>query len=306
MTHKTIFELKQIYTWTNRYPSRKAHDNNYGLFTTLEKAENAMKGIVAEALKEKAEAEKEGEKDYDLATTIGYSIRELTLNEPFIPWNGISIHTYTRMGEPNDDFVYTTPDKPSDLLPFYGVPEEKIKFQIGDIVEVVGYGYASLEIIAALPPSTKEYEICKKRWEQDEPRFKRDTYWDGTDYCYLTYSLGNGDTHRHPDAPSVFAPIKDVPAKLRRKFYAKLMSMHLAYNHRLSIPLMEKIAQEPGINKEILDDLDKVADMGYMDKLHEHVAGDVRILQFTDEQARRLQEIGEKAERNWTERLKQS
>lgn len=244
MTHKTIFELKQIYTWTNRYPSRKAHDNNYGLFTTLEKAENAMKGIVAEALKEKAEAEKEGEKDYDLATTIGYSIRELALNEPFIPWNGISIHTYTRMGEPNDDFVYTTPDKPSDLLPFYGVPEEKIKFQIGDIVEVVGYGYASLEIIAALPPSTKEYEICKKRWEQDEPRFKRDTYWDGTDYCYLTYSLGNGDTHRHPDAPSVFAPIKDVPAKLRRKFYAKLMSMHLAYNHRLSIPLMEKIAQD--------------------------------------------------------------
>ena len=82
--------------------------------------------------------------------------------------------------------------------------------------------------------------------------------------------------------------------------------MHLAYNHRLSIPLMEKIAQEPGINEEILDDLDKVADMGYMDKLHEHVAGDVRILQFTDEQARRLQEIGEKAERNWTERLKQS
>lgn len=39
MTHKTIFELKQIHAWTNRYPSRKAHDHNYGLFTTLEKAE---------------------------------------------------------------------------------------------------------------------------------------------------------------------------------------------------------------------------------------------------------------------------
>ena len=302
MTNRTIFELNQIYVRTHRYPTRKVDDYPYGLFTTLEKAEEGMRDIVAKALKEKAEAEKEGEKDYDFATTIGYVIREIALNNTDMGWSGISMHTYTRMGEPNDDFVYTTPDDPSGLLPFYGVPEEKIKFQIGDIVEVVEYGYASLEIVAATPPSTQRYERCKQRWEKDGRLCESGTYWDGTDYCYLTYSLGAGDTHSHPNAPIVFAPTKKVPSKLRRKLYAKLLSMHLAYGHGLSAPVIEKFAQEPGINEEILDDLDKVAEMGYMDTLHEHVSDDIRILKFTDEQTRRLQEIEEKAEQEWEKR----
>ena len=303
MTHSTIFELRQIYVKTHRYPTRKAEYYAYGLFTTLEKAEKGMHDIVAQALKEKADAEREGEKDYDWAAIIGYVIREIALNNTDMGWSGISIHTYTRLGEPNDDFVYTTPDDPSGLLPFYGVPEEKIKFQIGDIVEVVEYGYASLEIVAATPPSTQRYEQCKQRWEK-EGNFRRSgTYWDATDYCYLTYALGDGDTHSHPEAPIVFAPTKKVPSKLRRKLYAKLMSMQLAYGHCLPVPLMEKFAQEPGINKEILDDLDKVAELGYMDTLHEHVANDIRILKFTDEQTRRLQEIKEKAEQEWKKRL---
>lgn len=303
MTHSTIFELRQIYVRTHRYPTRKVDYYDYGLFTTLEKAEKGMRYIVTEALKEKAEAEKEGEKDYNLATTIGYVIREIALNNTDMGWNGISMHTYTRMGEPNDDFVYTTPDDPSGLLPFYGVPEEKIKFQIGDIVEVVEYGYASLEIVAATPPSTQRYERFRQRWEKDGRHPESGTYWDGTDYSYLTYSLGDGDTHSHPQAPIVFAPTKKVPSKLRRRLYAKLMSMHLAYDHGLSVPLMEKIAQEPGINEEVLDDLDKVAEMGYTDTLHEHVANDIRILKFTDEQTRRLQEIKEKAEQEWNKRF---
>ena len=302
MTHRTIFELKQIYVRTHRYPTRKTDYYAYGLFTTLEKAEKGMRDIVAEALKEKAEAEKEGEKDYNLATTIGYVIREIALNNTDMGWNGISMHTYTRMGEPNDDFVYTTPDDPSGLLPFYGVPEEKIKFQIGDIVEVADYGYASLEIVAATPPSTQRYERCKQRWEKDGRLPESGTYWDGTDYCYLTYSLGAGDTHSHPDAPMVFAPTKKVPSKLRRKLYAKLMSMQIAYGHAVPVPLMEKFAQEPGINEEILDDLDKVAEMGYMTGLYEHVTDDIRHMKFTDEQTRRLQEIGKKAEQEWEKR----
>lgn len=303
MKQRTIFELNQIYVRTHRYPTRKVDEYPYGLFTTLEKAEKGMRDIVDKALKEKAEAEKEGEKDYNLSTTICYVIREIALDNTDMGWNGISMHTYTRMGEPNDDFVYTTPDAPSGLLPFYGVPEEKIKFQIGDIVEVVDYGYASLEIVAATPPSTQRYERCKQRWEKKGRLPESGTYWDGTDYSYLTYSLGDGDTHSHPDAPIVFAPTKKVPGKLRRRLYAKLMSMHLAYGHGLSVPLMEKIAQEPGINEEILDDLYKVAEKGYMDTLYEHVADDIRILKFTDEQIRRLQEIKEKAEQEWNKRL---
>ena len=46
-------------------------------------------------------------------------------------------------------------------------------------------------------------------------------HWDYSDDCYLVYSLGEGNTHSHPESPRVFRPTKPVPKSLRAKLKAK-------------------------------------------------------------------------------------
>jgi hypothetical protein len=46
-------------------------------------------------------------------------------------------------------------------------------------------------------------------------------HWDYSDDCYVMLSLGEGDTHFHPESTEVFRPTKPVPRSLRVKLKAK-------------------------------------------------------------------------------------
>ena len=46
-------------------------------------------------------------------------------------------------------------------------------------------------------------------------------HWDYSDDCYLVYSLGEGDTHFHPNSTDVFFPTKPIPKMLQSKLKAK-------------------------------------------------------------------------------------
>ena len=49
------------------------------------------------------------------------------------------------------------------------------------------------------------------------------------DDSYLMHSLGEGDTHFHPESPKVFRPTKLVPKALREKLKAKYEDMLRLY-----------------------------------------------------------------------------
>ena len=70
----------------------------------------------------------------------------------------VSIHTYTRTGELNDEQIISDEEHPDCDKPFYGRPKEKIRFKPGDIVEVWQGGISELNIVCALPWTPQEVE----------------------------------------------------------------------------------------------------------------------------------------------------
>ena len=69
-------------------------------------------------------------------------------------------------------------------------------------------------------------DICLQIIEYNEEEC---FHWDYSDDCYLVYSLGEGDTHFHPESPKVFRPTKPVPKALREKLKAKYEEMLRLY-----------------------------------------------------------------------------
>lgn len=272
MTMKTIFELKRIKLKSPRYPSRKTDDWEIGFYTSLQQAEKNMQAVVAEEKKDREEAIKDGDYDFSYDDTLGFSIEEIRLNEP--DWNLIVRRTYTKEGLLNDEWSdAAVEDEPGEAKPFYGRPEEKIRFKVGDIVEVWQFGRAELCIICYLPVSTKEYEERKqkrieklsqeRRKELLENRLNVDRIimgWDSSDDCYLVYSLGRDDTHSHPDPTSVFAPVKRVPASLKRKLRAKLMALGILYEIKLPDEFVQQCANDSKVIDEMLNDFERMSD----------------------------------------------
>ena len=243
---KTIFELIRIYTNSKaRYPLRETHINNMGFFSTLAKAEAQMfhdaeryQEDERELLKDIAENEeyRDDEKRYGHNIVLAYRITEYELDVEV--WGSIqSMRTYTADGQPNDECLL---DYQCERH-FKGRTPDKIRFQPGDIVEVIDEWRAELCVVGHAQPTIEDYANYRKRcWEscgkdcskpsccdksidykEEHCRF----HWDYSDDGYLMYSLGEGDTHFHPESPLVFRPTKPVSKALQEKLKAKYEEM---------------------------------------------------------------------------------
>ena len=248
---KTVFELIRIYTNSKtRYPLRKSQINTMGLFSTLAKAEAQMifdaegyQESEQERLKDIAEKEeyRNDEKRFGHDVVLAYRITEYKLDSEVWKCSSTqSVRTYTADGKPNDESLL---DYQCECH-FKGRTPEQIRFQPGDIVEVIDEWGAELCVVGHAQPTTEDYAGFRKRcWEdcmKDCQKSCRDKsvevkeencifHWDYSDDCYLVYSLGEGDTHFHPESPKVFRPTKPVPKALREKLKAKYEEMLRLY-----------------------------------------------------------------------------
>lgn len=244
---KTIFELTKITTNSKaRYPIRKTKTDELGIFTTLEKARKQMLKDVKESqdyeqqrLKEIAEDEeyREDEKRFGHDVVLAYSITEHQLDMDS-HWEDIqSVHTYTAEGKPNDENLL---DRQCERH-FKGRTPDKIRFKPGDIVEVITDRQAELCVVEHAQPSVEDYarywqrclEEYRKMCEEKGVECKEEEYtdkqvpfhWDYSDDCYVMLSLGEGDSHFHPESTEVFRPTKPVPKSLKDKLRAKYEEM---------------------------------------------------------------------------------
>lgn len=248
---KTNFELIRIYTNSKtRYPLRKSQINTMGLFSTLAKAEAQMiqdaEGYYEseqERLRDIAEKEeyRNDEKRFGHDVVLAYRITEYKLDTEVWKCSSTqSVRTYTANGKPNDESLL---DYQCERH-FKGRTPEQIRFRPGDIVEVIDEWGAELCVVGHAQPTTEDYAGFRKRcWEdcmKDCQKSCRDKsvevkeencifHWDYSDDCYLVYSLGEGDTHFHPESPKVFRPTKPVPKALREKLKAKYEEMLRLY-----------------------------------------------------------------------------
>lgn len=239
---KTIFGLTKIITNSKaRYPIRKTKTDELGLFTTLEKARKQMLKDVKESqdyeqqrLKEIAEGlYLEDEKLFGHDIVLAYSIKEHQLDMDS-HWEDIqSVRTYTADGKPNAENLLDRQCKGH----YKGRTPDLIRFQPGDIVEVITDWQAELCVIEHTQPTVDDYENNRQYWLKNhkercqkwgvEYNVLESFYWDYSDDCYVMLSLGEGDTHFHPESTEVFRPTKPVPKSLKDKLRAKYGEMGL-------------------------------------------------------------------------------
>ena len=283
-----VFNLERIALETLRYPSRKVNRIGFGFYSTFDKAYDMFQKLVAESKEDKEECEKEGEPDEYYAFTLGYSISKIQLDVQY--GRTLAFRTYTRDGELNDESIWE--DENGEAPPFYGRPEEKIRFKMGDIVEVIGFGHtAELSIVSSHPWTPQQIEKRNKELEQEYGK-GHTLIIDSTDDCYLTHSLGLGNTHCHPACANVFAPTKKVPATLRRKLQAHLLEENFTFGYRLPISELP-FAKEPKVLDELLKGWERfIAEKYYcgMESLVDYAkADDIKAqLDFSEEQAQRF------------------
>ena len=129
-----VFILNQIKLETSHYPLRKTREDIIGVYSSLDKTYEALQAYVAN----------EWYKRYEKKYTMGFIVYETKLDDK-LTW-GISIHTYTKAGEPNDELLRADEEYPDGDKPFYGRPKEKIRFKPGDIVEVYQGNESELSI----------------------------------------------------------------------------------------------------------------------------------------------------------------
>lgn len=308
-----IFELNKIVLRTLRYPSHKVIESELGLFSTSEKAYDMLQKDVAESKKDKEECERDGDPDVWYTFTLGYAINKILLDVPY--GCTVASHTYTRDGELNDENVWT--DEKGKCLPFYGRPEEKIRFKTGGIVEVLMHGYAELSIVNACPWTPEEIEKRNKEIERDKELEKEygkkatlALSLDSSDDRYLTHSLGLGNTHWHPACVDVFTPTKKVPATLRRKLQAKLLEENFTFGYHLQISELP-FAKDLKVLDELLNGWEKFIDAKYYDGIKCLVkyenADNIKVqLNFSEEQVRRFDRFYETCVRMVNEKRKKA
>ena len=198
-----VYELQQIRIMGHRYPRRKIGINKIGIFGSRKHAE--------QALREYVQQEKRNYSRWDKAQTyyadcLGYYIVEYRLCASLEQYSkDVPVwRSYTADGQLNDR------SKTNHSGVFCGRRQEDIRFQVGDMVEIVSNDYVELAIVGALPPT--------KEWYQERVADCRETYtgrWfrlDFSDDCYLVYPFqAERGYHEHIVCYNVFRPTKPVP-----------------------------------------------------------------------------------------------
>ena len=104
---------------------------------------------------------------------------------------------------------------------FKGRPAAKVRFQPGDLVEVAYNDYAELGIIGMRPPSSEWFQKMLEGLDSKEAE-RVSKQWVAGDDCYIVYTLGEGDTHRHEECYSVFKRTRKISRELQEKLRTKL------------------------------------------------------------------------------------
>lgn len=198
-----VYELQQIRIMGHRYPRRKIRINKIGIFDSRKHAEQALQDYVQQ--------EKRNYSRWDKAQTyyadcLGYYIVEYRVCASLEQYSkDVPVwRSYTADGELNDR------SKTNHSGVFCGRRQEDIRFQVGDMVEIVSNDYVELAIVGALPPTNE--------WYQERVADCRETYTgrqfrlDFSDDCYLVYPFqAERGYHEHVVCYNVFRPTKPVP-----------------------------------------------------------------------------------------------
>lgn len=200
---KTIFRVETVLLEGGRYPARKTYMMQYGYFTSLEEAKQALPLNGGFYTKE----------------VLFFVVTEINLDQGDIDWiNFDSVRIYNPEGKLVD---YIDCD---DEKTYQGRPSERIKFHIGDIVEVFDYFENKLRLgIVAKLPYTEE-EVAKFHRDHDGIKLTMDN--DKYGICFLD----NG--FKLVTAVFVMTPFKKVTKALRQKLRAKLELYQRSKNKR--------------------------------------------------------------------------
>ena len=213
---KTVFALERCYLKKGRMREygfvRPAGFEDLGYFSTRKKAEMFMRQCVSDSY---------------YSDTYAFFITERVVDGVrFTTRFGCkSSYSYTADGTLND---YSDV---GSTARYYGRTPDRIRFQAGDIVEMVAYGEVQLCIVAGTPRTVEEcqkyQELCTERLRKylhREPRKREialDYPLDDTDdtYCVLLH-YGDG-AHDHPSPVSLFKPTRKI-TKAQRDFLLSL------------------------------------------------------------------------------------
>ena len=185
----------------NRYPDRKVSPLTIGYYSSQEKAIEAIQRYISQF----------GKIDKDV---LGYEIRKFSIDVNDFDY-GIPIYvaTYLHDGSFNDE------NFADEQGVFHGRPANKVRFQPGDIVEVIHCGYARLGVVTGVPPTIERCTLLAT------PNIHgRYSNFDQSNDQY-TVSFPDGEfSHGHIESQYVFTPTKPISTKLRVKlmeYYSK-------------------------------------------------------------------------------------
>ena len=205
----TIFELVSIRIDGNHYPIRRVNYNRIGFFTTVFKAKNAIRKYVDILDGMKIEYGEE---------YLGFILKEYLVDSIPNEDNCISVCTFLSNGELNDKNMMDKNKK------FHGRPNENIRFNVGDVVEILDYNTLELCIVSATPPNVREFERIKKKAEASMQERGNNDYifeMDDSDDQYKVFQV-KGEYHLHIRSELVFKPTKKVSKRLRQKLLRQL------------------------------------------------------------------------------------
>lgn len=200
---KTIFRVETVLLEGGRYPARKTCTMQYGYFTSLEKAKRTLPLNGGLYIKD----------------VLFFIVTEINFDQGDIDWiNFNSVRIYNPEGK-LVDYIDCDAEKT-----YHGRPSERIKFHIGDIVEVFDYfeNKTRLGIVAKLPCT--EEEVAKFHRDHDGIKLTMDN--DKYGICFLD----NG--YKQVTAVFVMTPFKKVTKALWQKLKAKLELYQRSKNKR--------------------------------------------------------------------------
>jgi hypothetical protein len=186
-----------------KYPEFEVSKSRIGLFSSLAKAEKAMK------------EHKEKNKNEQI---FGFLIDEYELDTSFYWWVK-SQRNYLPDGSLLDEcLISAVPIGEGDLEEFLGRPTEKVHYQNGDLVEELCGDTVRLAIVSNPPSSPEEVSKRRIRKKWNEHGF----HLDFSDDCYYTLGFSEDvdneeyDTHNHPSPVQLFPLRFPVSDELRQ------------------------------------------------------------------------------------------
>jgi hypothetical protein len=202
---KSIFELIElIHIGKPEYPEFDVRYTSVGYFSSLEKTEQQLH-------EEARKSEVFWKHKY-----FGFLIGEYPLDDRHFD-SCISRRSYLPDGSLLDESLLSTiEDDDGCLEEFTGRPENKIRFKIGDLVEVLFNETVTLEIVGNTPPSPDKVQRMRSH----------NVHLDLTDDCY--YILNQYGGHSHPESVDLFP----VRFKVREQLRKKLSGSDEYYSYR--------------------------------------------------------------------------